>query len=279
MRKDLNIIVVTTHKGGVTKTTSSYFLSHLFATSSHRKVRTYDYRRKGEKTLVVDLDFQSNLSKAILKEQYDSITGGVLEGLSEQDALPYVVQSNKHENLYVLPATRSLATFDDIFAKNLANLDNPFKLLESSIENVVEVLDIQNIVIDTSPSLNKLLLMGLNVSFGRKTNVLIPFQLDGFGADSIFEITNTLNTVREKTNPNIKVVGLLPVLLEGTSKRDKEVLQQVKEVYGDLVIKTEIMRKTDIKTIVENGFSEEYIGERKALKMYYDLFKNVKERV
>lgn len=279
MNKNVNILVVTTHKGGVTKTTSSYFLSHLFATDSHEKIRKYDYQRQGENTLVIDLDFQSNLSKAVLKEQYRDIKGGVLEAIAEQDALPYIVQSSQHEKLYILPATNALANFDDIFAKNLASLEDPFHLLETAIEEAVETLNIKNIVIDTSPSLNKLLLMGLNVSFGNKTNVLIPFQLDQFGADSIVDITKTLKSVSQTTNKNIHVIGLVPVLLEGTSKRDKEVLEQIKEVYGELVLDTKIMRKTDIKTIVEIGFSEQYANERKALEMYYQLFQNVKERV
>ena len=119
----------------------------------------------------------------------------------------------------------------------------------------------------------------MDVSFGNKTNVLIPFQLDQFGADSIVDITKTLKSVSQTTNKNIHVIGLVPVLLEGTSKRDKEVLEQIKEVYGELVLDTKIMRKTDIKTIVEIGFSEQYANERKALEMYYQLFQNVKERV
>ncbi|PFW72129.1 hypothetical protein COL23_25605 [Priestia aryabhattai] len=279
MRNDVNIYVITAHKGGVTKTTSSFFMSHLFATKNHEKVRRYAYQREGQNTLVIDLDFQADLSKAILKKQYKDIKGGVLEAIGSQDALPYIVQSQEHENLYVLPATTSLAQFDDIFAKNLAHLENPFSFLESALEEAIDTLDIKNIVIDTSPSLNKLMLMGLSVSFGRSTNVLIPFQLDQFGMYSIEDMTNTLKSVKEKTNPNTKLIGLVPVLLEGTSKRDKEILVQVKNAYENLVIDTKIMRKTDIKTIVEQGFSEQYASERKALNMYYELFNNVKERV
>lgn len=279
MKKNVQIFVITNHKGGVGKSVLSFLAGHLFATDNHEKVRRYEHHRKGSRTLVIDLDFQANLSTAILKEQYDAINGGVLEAIADQDAKSYIVKSENHENLYVLPATSALAEFDDIFAKSLADVPNPFHLLETSLEDVVEELGIENIVIDTSPSLNKMMLLGLNVSFGNSTNVLIPFQLDDFGAKSIQQIARTVNSVRETTNENINVLGLLPVLLEGASKRDRETLEQVREVYGDLVFDSKIMRKTDIKTLVESGFSETYANERKALTMYYDVVKEMKERV
>jgi len=279
MKRDMNIIMLAANKGGVTKTSTSFMLSSLFASDSHKKILKYDYRRVGGNTLVIDLDRQANVSKTLLNDQYDPSGGSVMDAIGTGDASPFIVKVDKQEKLFVLPATKALDDFEDDYYENLSNLDNPFKLLESSLEKVVVDLDIKNIIIDSAPSINKILLMGLGVSFGNKTNVIIPFPLDRYGADSILDTAEAIEAVQGSFNPNATIMGLLPALVDSNTKRDEVYLEQVKDVYGELVIDFVVARRTAIKDILEDGFSEEYIRERNALKMYYKIFNEVKRRL
>lgn len=275
MLNDVNIFLFQNHKGGVSKSTSSYIFSNLLATDSHPKVLPV---RKGERTLVVDLDFQTNVSISLLKERYDEIEGGVLEALADGDATPYVQQIN--ENLFVLPALDNIATFDEIFIRELSDIENSTKLLENAIASFVEEFDIKNVVIDTAPSLNKLLFQGLNICFeDRPTNVIIPFPLDSYGKRSIQQSVETLSSVMENSNPNINVIGLVPVLLDINTSLDNQILEEIREIYGDSLLDVALLRRADIKKMKETGFSEKYSKEREVLSMYYDLYEKVKERI
>ncbi|MBC9706255.1 MAG: ParA family protein [Enterococcus sp.] len=279
MNKKLNIIVMANHKGGVTKTTSTLILGSLFATDSHKKIYKPYHKRTGSKTLLIDLDSQGNLTHSVLtEEQRKNIKGGPFEAIHSGDATPYIIQSEVYENLYILPSTPSISKFDSYFGKYLEEIEGNEKLLENSLLKAVELFGFENILIDSAPSSSELLRQALSVSVGgNNTNVILPFTPNSYGWESLMQSANTLNSMGQNENPNLRIMCLLPVLLRKGETDHQEFIQRAKNDFGDLVSDVTIFNRVELEKFSKTGFTEQYSTHRKALEMYYNLFKNIKE--
>ena len=57
------------------------------------------------------------------------------------------------------------------------------------------------------------------------------------------QLENTLAMVRENLNPDVKVEGILPTMLDSRTLHSREAIEILEENFGELVYKTRI-RKT-----------------------------------
>lgn len=149
------------HKGGVSKTTSAFNIGWMLA-------------HKGKKVLLVDADPQCNLTSLILNENFEAyywndatknnnIMSGVsvaFEGKPQAINALDVVQSNKIENLFLLPGHPNLTEYDPAlsFAQNsnnaittLQNLPGAFNEL---IDRTCDKYGIDYAIIDLNPGLS-----------------------------------------------------------------------------------------------------------------------------
>lgn len=270
----VHVIVVANEKGGIGKTTIACKLASLLSTDSHEKVEA-KYKRTAEKVLLVDTDLQGNATFFTTRQLRSQFEGrSLIEAIAEEDATDYIIELTEH--LHVLPSSSKVAMFDAEFTKLRHQLKEPAKWLQRTLAPVAHNYDW--IVIDTSPSLTELQLQTFNVSFGGYTNVLIPMQTERFGFHSVQQFSDTLTPVEQHTNPNLAVLGVVPVLTDGTLV-DKNIMAEAKEQFGDLLFKTVIKRRAGVKKMVDTGFSEHYAKEREALQDFYDLLLEVKQHV
>ena len=135
------------------------------------------------------------------------------------------------------------------------------------------------IIIDTSPSLSNLKVQTLNVDLDGNTYLLIPMQTERFGYDSVFKFTDTLKEIREYTNPNLVILGIVPTLTDTNMKVDQNILDEARELFGELLFNTVVKRRSELKKMVNSGFTEHYAKQREALTDFYELLNEVKERV
>jgi chromosome partitioning protein len=270
------VIIVSNQKGGIGKTFTVCTMANLLSTDSNEKVRRYDYRRKAEKVLVVDTDFQGNATRFLTGKDQNEFNGaGLMEAINVEDAREYIHKVN--DNLYILPATASVSQFDSIFTLNEDKIENAAYLLSRTLETVKDQFDW--ILVDTSPSLSKMTLQALNINFGEETHVLLPMQTEDFGLDSVHKFSNTMSTIFEETNPNLRLLGIVPILTDANMSVDQEIISEAKEAFGEYVFEAVIKRRATLKKMVRDGFSEQYSEQRRALKDYYDLLNEVKKRV
>lgn len=96
--------------------------------------------------------------------------------------------------------------------------------------------------------------------------------MDDFGLSSIGTVTNNL-TASLKTNPNLSLVGLLPVLYDSRIKNHKETLSNLKSIYNGLILDVVIPYRAGLVDIRSEGFSESFAKQRKDLEPYYELYK------
>lgn len=270
----MEIITLNNSKGGCTKTTSAYFIANLLASDSHKKVKQ-KYKRNRLRTLVIDGDYQSNLSKALLKENYDSTKGGLLEVLKTGDAIPYTQEIG--EDFYLIQSTEHLSLFESYFEKELRGKPDALYTLERALTVLVNELEIERIVCDSAPALNQILfqILNLGANWGVPNKVIIPVPVDEFGLDSIGTVTNNL-TASLKTNPNLSLIGLLPVLYDSRIKHHNTTISSLKSIYNGLILDTVIPYRAGLVELRNDGFSEEFSKQRKDLEPYYKLLLTIK---
>jgi chromosome partitioning protein len=86
-------------------------------------------------------------------------------------------------------------------------------------------------IIDCPPSLGLLCVNALVVA----TEVIIPLQCEYFGMKGMQQLQKTIDRVRAKLNPQLSISGILPTIYKPRTLHSQEVLELVKERYGDEV--------------------------------------------
>jgi chromosome partitioning protein len=205
------IISITSHKGGVAKTTSSVNLAAALAKLSLR-------------ILLVDLDPQANLSQSFNMENETETISEVFS--HKLDRLPIKGVS---KNLDLVPASLDLSAVEAGLYSNI----NSYFLLKGHLEKVKSSYDY--IIIDTPPSLGIFTQNALIAS----TGVIIPVLPDFLSLKGLDTIKNLIGDVREKLNEKISILGLL-ITKTNNTKISRDISQSLRDSFNDLVFDTTI---------------------------------------
>jgi chromosome partitioning protein len=185
----METITVTNQKGGTGKTSTALFLA-------------YGLALRGYRVLLVDLDSQQDATYAT-GAAYDP-TATVLEillGEMETKAAIVPVQTKKKTKLDLLPASPQLATLDiQLFKQGQQEPEDALRASLSSLEGVYDY-----VVLDTPPAISMAVLSALTASQW----VVVPTQADIFGLKGLGNLAKTIQTVKAKTNPELRVLGIL----------------------------------------------------------------------
>ena len=98
--------------------------------------------------------------------------------------------------------------------------------------------DYDVILIDCQPSLGLLTLNALTASSG----VIIPMGTEYFALRGVALLKDTIDKVRNRLNPELSVIGVLPTMYDPRTLHSREVLSTVQQAFGDLVFTTVIHR-------------------------------------
>jgi chromosome partitioning protein len=185
------IRVVFNRKGGVGKSTICCNLAAVAAT-------------QGKKTLVVDLDQQSNSSSYLGHDGEDNVVGSA-EFFDSTISYTYnhlqpddYVRKTAFENLFAITASRSLIDLES----KLASRHKIYKLKEF-LQKLTSIYD--EIYIDTPPNMNFYSLSALIAS----DRCLIPFDCDIFSRDALFELLKNIQEVKEDHNSDLEIEGIV----------------------------------------------------------------------
>jgi len=108
--------------------------------------------------------------------------------------------------------------------------------LARALAAVVEDYDF--ILIDCQPSLGLLTVNALTAAHG----VIIPLECEFFSLRGVALLIDTLEKVRERLNPQLKLDGILATMYDGRTLHGREVFTRVVEAFGDDVFDTVISR-------------------------------------
>jgi len=217
------IIAIANQKGGVGKTTTAINLSAALA-------------RAGKTVLLIDLDPQANSSLSFLAQS--AIEWSVYELLTDtQTAFENVIKSTSVPGLDILPSRISLAKFE---SKLIGEFDAPFRL-KDRMNGLTGSYDY--VVIDTPPTLGLITVNALVAS----DYLIVPIQPSYFALEGTDDLLDTVEKVKARPNPNLKVLGVLITLLDKRTTLAKDIHEQIKQVFGEKVFETVISKSVRLE--------------------------------
>ena len=216
----MKTIAIVNQKGGCAKTTTSLNLAAAFAEKSYR-------------TLLVDLDPQGH-STIGLGYDPDHLSMTIYDVLlNVQIGISNVSLSTKIEWLDLAPSNALLSGTE----LDLAGIAGREFVLSEKLRMVRDKYDI--CVIDCPPSLGLLTLNALIASVG----VVVPVQVHYYAMEGLKQLFETANIIAERFHPcRVTVLGILLTIADNDSLLGRQIQQQMREHFGNLVFDTVIHR-------------------------------------
>ncbi|HEX2028341.1 MAG TPA: ParA family protein [Nitriliruptorales bacterium] len=211
------MIALANQKGGVGKTTTVINLGAALADL-------------GNRVLLVDMDPQGSLGVGLGIEShglehtiYNLLMG---DGTSPDD----VILETKVAGVHLLPANIDLAAAELLLVQEVAR--------EQSLRRVLDRVRhrYDHILIDCPPSLGLLTINGLTAADG----VIVPLECEYFALRGMSLLMNTIGKVQERLNTRLEVEGIVPTMVDTRTLHAREVLERVREAFGDVLFKTAI---------------------------------------
>ena len=250
------VISMCNQKGGVGKTTTTINLGAGLA----------EY---GRRVLLVDFDPQGSLSVGL------GINPHTLENsiytllMSPRDDVHDVIQPTETEGMDLLPANIDLSAAEVQLVSEVAR--------EQTLKRVIDRIrgEYDMILIDCAPSLGLLTINALAAS----DYVIMPLECEFFALRGIALLTDTIEKVQDRLNPDLEVLGILGTMFDPRTLHAREVMERVVQAFGDVVFHTVIKRTIKFpETTVAGEPITSYASSSPGAQAYRDLAKEVLAR-
>ncbi len=213
-------IAIANQKGGVGKTTTAINLAASLAVLEY-------------KTLLVDGDPQANSTTG---NGFDlkNIQLSLYDCMVNETPVSQVILETETPNLHIVPSHLDLVGAEI----ELINHPNREHILRNALEEVKGNYDF--IIIDCSPSLGLITVNALTAA----NSVAIPVQCEYFALEGLGKLLNTIKIVQTRINTELHIEGILMTMYDGRLRLSNQVVEEIKNHFGELVFNTIIHRNT-----------------------------------
>lgn len=223
------VLAVVNQKGGVGKSTTAVNLAAALGDL-------------GEKVLLVDLDPQGNATSGfgLDKNQrglciYDALLG--------DSAIAEIIEPTQVENVFVAPATIQLAGAEIELVSALSREGRLRVVLQPVLD------DFDFIIIDCPPSLGLLTINALTAAGG----LIVPVQCEYYALEGLSKLLDSVRLVKTHLNPELDIFGAVMTMFDSRTKLSGQVVEEVRDFFGDRVFETLIPRAVRISEAPSHG--------------------------
>ena len=199
----MRAIAIVNQKGGSGKTTTAVNLAAALAEMK-------------KKILLIDLDPQASAS---LWYGFREKGKALFDVLTQDGTLENAIERTSIEDLNIVPSSPLLAGVEKSLATEVA--------AETILKYKISALQSGSwdyVLFDCPPTLSILSLNALTAA----NEVLIPVEAHVMALHGLVQLLKTINLVKQKLNPLLKITGILPCRVDFRTKHSQEVLTQLR---------------------------------------------------
>ena len=226
------IIAIINHKGGVGKTTTTINLGTALA-------------KLKKKVLLIDMDpgAHATYGLGILAHRREKTEYDLMRGRASVAEIKVEIALDQ-ESLDLVPASIDLAEAE----VQLSGLPGREFLLKESL-NKAHPYDC--VFIDCPPSLA---VLTLNAMVAAK-EVFIPLQTEYLALQGLGKLLETVKIVKHRLNRDLEITGVLATRFDGRKILNREVVNRIKEHFGDKVFDVRIRENISLAESPSHGLT------------------------
>lgn len=229
----MRTIAIANQKGGCGKTTTAVNLAAALA-------------ERGYRTLLVDFDPQGHSTIGLGCEPGELSTTIYDALLNDNITIESTVMKTRAELLDLAPSNVLLSGAD----LDLADVSEREFVLSRKLAELQEQYEC--CIIDCAPSLGLLTLNALLAC----TGAIVPVQAHYYAAEGLRQFFDTANIIEERFSPfSLNITGVLLTLVEKNTLLSRNILEQMRELFGDLVFDTVIHKSVRLAEAPSAGES------------------------
>jgi chromosome partitioning protein len=185
--------------------------------------------------LLFDLDPQANATSGVGVDKVEGASAyRVLLG---EGNLLDKIQATAYDGLHIIPSEVDLCGVD----VELARSENHINRVGQILGPVLESGRFDAVLIDCPPSLG---ILTLN-AFAAANGVLVPLQCEYYALEGISMLNRVMAQLHDTgVNPRLELVGVVMTMFDGRTRLAQQVLEEVRQHFGDKVFETVIPRTT-----------------------------------
>lgn len=254
------MIAIANYKGGVAKTTSVVSLAGALV-------------KHGQEVLVIDLDAQANLTLALGKDP-QRLRGSIADVFFNSASLLSVSRETDIPGLDLVPSNSTMEVAERFLPMRQDYELLLRRILHSELRPAAEsalrelrppVIQYDFVIMDCPPFLGAVTLNALSAA----DLLIIPTQPEFFSAYALRGMTQTIQQVRSRFNPDL-LYRILITMFDRRNRIHRHIAEQIHQAFGEGVFKTVIPIDTKLRESAVEGVPISHHKSQSRSALQYD---------